>query len=47
MQSAVDSVFASNPNYFPGGVAPGGGLAPGQFIATPRSEIYFSPNGTP
>jgi outer membrane receptor protein involved in Fe transport len=46
-QGAVDTIFASNANYFAGGVAPGGGLAPGQFVATPRSEIYFSPDGTP
>lgn len=46
-QAAVDSIFANNPNYVAGGVAPGGGLAAGQFIATPRSEIYFNPDGSP
>ncbi len=46
-QAAVDTIFSSNPNYVPGGVAPPGGLAPGQFIATPRSEIYFNPDGSP
>ncbi len=46
-QAAVDSIFASNPNYVGGGVAPAGGLTGGQFIATPRNEIYFNPDGTP
>ena len=44
-QTAVDSIFASNANYYPGGSATG--MPAGGFIATPRSEIYFSPDGTP
>ncbi len=44
-QTAVDSVFASVPGYYPGGSTTG--MPAGGFIATPRSEIYFNPDGSP